>query len=72
MRTICSTYGNKKCTKNLTQKPGWRRSLGELGAYGRTMLTNDFKEMGYDSIDTVRPMASLYELHHKLSFLKKM
>jgi len=27
------------------KKPGWRRSLGELGAYGRT-LTIDFKGWG--------------------------
>jgi len=47
------------------------RPLGEVVAYGRTTLTIDFKEMGCDSIDKVRPMASFYELSHKLSFLKK-
>jgi len=35
------------------------------------MLTTDFKEMGCDSIDIVRPMASFYELYHKLRFPKK-
>jgi hypothetical protein len=72
MRTTCSMYGNEKCAQNLTQKPRWRRPLGELGSYGRTTLTIDFKEMGCDSIDIVRPMASFYEFYHKLSFLKKM
>lgn len=48
------------------EKTTWR-----LGSYGRTTLTTDFKEMGCDSIDIVRPMASFYEFYHKLSFLKK-
>lgn len=72
MRTTCIMYGNAKCAQNLTQKPRWRRLLGELGSYGRTTLTTDFKEMGCDSIDIVRPMASFYEFYHKLSFLQKM
>ena len=29
--------------KNLTQKPRRKRPLGELGTYGRTTLTIDFK-----------------------------
>jgi len=53
MITTCSTYGNEKCTQNLTKKPRWRRPLEELGAYGRTTLTSDFKEMECDSIDIV-------------------
>ena len=72
MSTTCSMYGNEKCTQNLTQKPGWRRPLGELGAYGRATLTIDFKEIGCDSRDIVRPMASFYELYHKLHILKKI
>jgi hypothetical protein len=66
-----TTYGNEKCAQNLTQKPRWRRPLGELGSYGRTMLTIDCKEMRCDSIDIARPMASFYEFYHKQSFLKK-
>jgi hypothetical protein len=70
MGTTCSIYGNEKYTKNLTQK--WRRPVGALGACRRTMLTIDFKGMGCDSIDIVRPMASFHALYHKLSFLEKM
>jgi hypothetical protein len=69
MGTTCSGYGKEKRTKNLTQKPEWRRPLGALGVYRRTKLTIDFKEMGCDSIETARPMDSLYELYHQLSFL---
>jgi hypothetical protein len=71
MSMKCSTYRNEKCTQNLTQKPGWTRPLGKLGAYGRATLTIDFKEIGCDSTDIVRPMASFYELYHKMHFLKK-